>query len=43
MIDRSSVVRISQSCGDYANIVASVGEDRNVLLFDYSVGEKGGM
>ena len=43
MIDRSSVVRISQSCGDYAKIVARVGEDRNVLVFDYSVGEKGGM
>ena len=35
----SSVVRISQSCGDYAKIVASVGEDRNVLLFDYSSNE----
>lgn len=36
---RAAVVRIAQSNGEFGKIVASAGEDREVILFDTTVGE----
>lgn len=34
------MVRIAQSNGEFGKIVASAGEDREVILFDTTVGER---
>lgn len=36
---RAAVVRIAQSSGEFGKIVASAGEDREVILFDATVRE----